>query len=115
MEAGGDYDGDGSAEVFVMEVEGLMEALETAVNEAAGSDEFKTSRGEIFFISEEETMTAGVSPEVYQGAYNWVLLDHDGSRGIHNPYFTVTLLQETYRQVTGEALPNAETPEAEEE
>lgn len=115
LEAAGDYDGDGSPEAFVTEVEGLMEALETAVNETAGSTEFRTSRGEIFFISDDTTMTAGIPTEAYQGAYNWVLIDHDGSRGIHNPYFTVTLLQETIRQMTGTALPNAETPSPEEE
>lgn len=110
MEAAADYDGDGQAEAFVLEVEGLMDALETAVNDTAGSTEFRTSRGEIFFISEETTMTGDIPTEAYQGAYNWVLIDHDGSRGIHNPFFTVTLLQETIRQITGTALPNAQTP-----
>lgn len=110
MEAGADYDGDGQTEAFVTEVEGLMEALESAVNETAGSTEFRTSRGEIFFISEETTMTGAIPTEAYQGAYNWVLIDHDGSSGIHNPYFTVTLLQDTIRQITGTALPNAQTP-----
>lgn len=115
FEAGGDYDGDGSAEAFVTEVEGLMEALEGAVNENAGTTEFVTFRGEIVFLSNDETVTAGIAPEAYQGAYNWVLIDHDRSRGVHNPFFTVTLLQETYRQVTGSELPNAVVPEPEEE
>lgn len=115
MQAGGDYDGDGSEEAFVDEVQGLMDAVQQATNAAAGSDEFRTSRGDIFFISDETTMTAGISQEAYQGAFNWVLIDHDKSRGIHNPYFTVTLLQETYRAVSGSALPGAVAPEVESE
>lgn len=110
MKASADYDGDGTAEVFVDEVQGLMDAVEQATNESAGSDEFRTSRGDIFFISNDTTMTSAIPQEAYQGAFNWVLINHDKSRGIHNPFFTVTLLQETYRQVTGAALPNAEIP-----
>jgi hypothetical protein len=115
MMAGDDYDGDGDVEAFTDEVQGLMDAVAQATNENAGSDEFRTARGDIFFISDDETMTAGVSQEAYQGAFNWVLIDHDKSQGIHNPYFTVTLLQETYRKLTGAALPNAVVPTPEED
>jgi len=113
MMAGGDYDGDGQAEPFVNEVQGLMDALAAAVNEVAGTDEFAARAGEIVFLSGEETQT-DVPTEAYMGAYNWLLIDHDSSRGLHNPAFTVTLLQETYRQVTGNALPNAVVPIPEE-
>lgn len=110
LEAGGDYDGDGQVEPFVDEVQGLMDAVQAAVNESAGSDEFLAEGGEIVFMSGEDTQT--VETEAYSAAYNWVLIDHDGSRGIHNPAFTITLLQETYRQLTGGDLPNAEKPDS---
>lgn len=112
MDAGGDYDGDGATEAFVVEVDGLMNALKAAVNESAGTTDFRASRGAIAFLSSEGTVTAGISAEAYLGAYNWVLIDHDSTNGIHNPLFTVTLLQESYRAVTGSELRNAQTPEA---
>jgi hypothetical protein len=113
VDAKADYDGDGQTEKFVDEVDGLMVAVAEATNQKAGSDKFTTSRGDIFFVSADTTMTSGIPQEAYQGAFNWVLIDHDKSRGIHNPYFTVTLLQETYRAVSGAALPNAEAPKPE--
>lgn len=107
-----DYDGNGKTEAFVTEVAGLMAAVQQATNKKAGSDKFVTSRGDIFFISKDTTMTAAIPKEAYQGAYNWVLIDHDKSQGIHNPFFTVSLLQETYRVVAGSALPNAVAPKS---
>lgn len=112
--ADADYDGNGEAEAFTKEVEGLMSALETAINATAKSTEFTAEGGSITFMSNETTVTDVPNP-AYMGAYNWVLIDHDGSGGIHNPFFTVSLLQETYRQMTGSAIPNAEPPTVDEE
>ncbi|MHB9003726.1 MAG: hypothetical protein ACYC6C_06635 [Coriobacteriia bacterium] len=109
--ADADYDGNGQAEAFVTEVEGLMNALETAINETAESTEFAAQSGSIIFKSNDTTMTTVPTP-AYMGAYNWELIDHDSSRGIHNPFFTVSLLQETYREMTGAAIPNAQPPTA---
>jgi hypothetical protein len=112
--ADADYDGNGQAEAFVTEVEGLMSALETAINATANSTEFAAQSGSIVFKSNDTTMTTVPTP-AYMGAYNWELIDHDSSRGIHNPFFTVSLLQETYRQMTGAAIPNAQPPQADDE
>lgn len=109
MQAKADYDGDGNQEMFVDEVKGLQDSLAKAVNKAAKSDKFVAEGGELSFMSKGTTLTT-VPEKAYVAAYNWVLIDHDKSQGIHNPYFTVTLLQETYRQLTGAALPNAKVP-----
>lgn len=110
VKAGGDYDGDGQTEVFVDEVQGLMDALAGAVNAKAGSTKFAAQSGHIAFTGSNDTTLSTVPPQAYMGAYNWVLINHDKSRGIHNPFFTVSLLQETYRAVTGTELANAVKP-----
>lgn len=109
IDARADYDGDGRTEAFVEEVDGLMDALYLAVNRIAETDEFFGESGAIVFKSDDETRTA-IPNEAYMGAYNWTLIDHDKSRGLHNPAFTVTLLQESYRQMTGSEIPNAQKP-----
>ncbi len=105
----GDYDGNGKIEPFVTEVDGLMSAVAGAVNKTANTDAFVALQGEIVFTSKGTTVTV-VPTSAYQGAYNWELVDHDKSNGIHNPFYVVTLLQESYRAMIGSELPGAVKP-----
>ncbi|RJQ50777.1 MAG: hypothetical protein C4521_13560 [Actinobacteria bacterium] len=116
LRAKADYDGDGTREPFVNEVDGLMSAVASATARRSGEETFTSAEGRIFFKSDDQTAAAGAVDEIsYLGAYNWFVVSHDGSRGLHNPYFTVTLLQDTYRAVAGRPLPNARRPQIEEE
>lgn len=105
----GDYDGNGKIEPFVKEVAGLMNAVAYAVNKTANTETFVASQGEIIFKSKGTTVKT-VPTKAYQGAYNWELVDHDKSSGIHNPFYVVTLLQESYREMIGSELPGAVKP-----
>lgn len=91
-----DYDGDGQTEKAAAEVEGLMEKLKAEINRAAGSTDFRSERGDVAF--EGGTVTTG--DPAYQAAYNYLFVEKDKSRGIHNYQFTVRLLQQSLEGVS---------------
>lgn len=80
-----DYDGDGTIEKTVVEVEGLSDALKAAIEAKAGT--FESKSGQLVFAS-------GTAPDdaTYAAAYNYFFVMKDGSRGVHNTAFTVDLL-----------------------
>jgi len=90
-----DFDGDGTTETVAMEVEGLSEALKTAIEAKAGK--FESSRGQVVFASKENPDDA-----TYAAAYNYFYVQKDGSKGIHNTEFTVDLLRRSTSAVGGE-------------
>ncbi|MCW3488792.1 hypothetical protein [Dethiobacter alkaliphilus] len=108
LTAGSDYDGDGEAKGFQDEVQGLLDLLEAAISEELNGGSFTTGGGAIQFTSGDGEEDVDVPNEVYQAAYNHVLVTNDGSLGIHNPIFVVQLLQQSYRELTGEDVPDAE-------
>lgn len=91
-----DVDGDGQNEPFQTEVEGLMEALKSAIEKSAGGT-FKSEGGAIVFAG-------GAKPDAadYAAAYNYLYVLDDGSNGVHNPKFTQTLLQVSIDSVGGQ-------------
>lgn len=86
-----DYDGDGQEEEFQAEIDGLLEAARTNIEQRAGGP-FRSERGAIVFEGGR-----AVDNDVYADAYNYLLVWNDGSRGLHNPEFTVNVL----RDITG--------------
>jgi len=106
LRAGADYDGDGNIEGFMDEVEGLLNLVQAALTEALDGGSFEVGGGRIRFRNAAgEDIPA--PNEVYQAAYNHTLVSQDGSLGIHNPLFTVQLLQQSYRVLTGGQVPGA--------
>lgn len=89
-----DFDGDGSVEKTVIEIEGLTEKLKGAIEAKAGT--FQSSRGQVAFAA-----GTVVDDATYAAAYNYFFVLKDGSRGIHNPAFTVDLLNLSIRAVGG--------------
>lgn len=107
LTAKNDYDGDGETKGLQEEVAGLLGMVEEAIGEALDGGSFETGGGQILFknAAGEEIE---VENEVYQAAYNYTLVRQDGSLGVHNPIFTVQLLQQSYKALTGEDVPDAE-------
>ncbi len=105
--ASGDYDGDGKVDGIQDEVTGLLNKLSAAAAKEMGADSLAQFQGRIVFKSGATTVTAPIPGKVYQAAYNWALVTNDKSLGIHNPKFTVTLLQQSYMTLTGAAVPNS--------
>lgn len=108
LTARADYDGDGEAKGLQEEVDGLLNRLAEAIAEALDGGSFETGGGRIQFQDAQGQALAEVPNEVYMAAYNHVLVTQDGSLGIHNPLFAVQLLQQSYRALTGNNVPNAE-------
>jgi len=89
-----DYDGDGTKEKTVVEIEGLSKTLEAAIQAKAGK--FESASGQVKFAN-------GTKPDdaTYAAAYNYFFVQKDGSGGIHNTKFTVDLLTRSIRAVGG--------------
>jgi len=88
-----DYDGDGTKEKTVVEIEGLTETLKTAIEAKAG--QFESKSGQVAFASGTPDQAT------YAAAYNYFFVLKDGSRGVHNTAFTVDLLTRSIRAVGG--------------
>ena len=108
LKAGGDYDGDGETEGFQTEVEGLLALLQEAIVEELNGGSFTSSHGTVVFKDKEGEELSEVPDELYQAAYNYLLVQNDGSLGIHNPTLALQLLQQSYKVLKGEDIPQAE-------
>ncbi len=103
-----DYDGDKVVEGIQDEVKGLMALLEKAA--ADKEKELGATFGENHgaFAWKDKANAAAKVPEVlYNARFNLALVEEDGSHGIHNPAYVVSLLQDSYKQLTGQDVPGA--------
>ena len=107
LKAGGDYDGDGETEGFQTEVEGILALVQEAIVDELNGGSFTSSHGTVVFKDAEGTELSEVPDELYQAAYNYLLVSNDGSLGIHNPTLVVQLLQQSYKVLKGEDIPKA--------
>ncbi len=107
LEAKGDYDGNGKVEGLQDEVLGLMSILETAIINALDGGSFEASKGAITYYDKNGLPMNSVPNEIYLASYNYLLIEHDGSKGVHNPLFTVQVLQHSYNHLVGKDIPNA--------
>ena len=88
-------------------MEGLLNLVQEAIAEALDGGSFEVVGPAITFSDAAGAAVTEVPDEVYQAAYNHVLVTNDGSLGVHNPLFVVQLLQQSYRALTGEDVPDA--------
>jgi len=103
-----DYDGDKVVEGIQDEVHGLLELVKDAINKAidpAGGS-FADERGSFVFRNAKGEAVK-VSDNIWKAAWNWQVVEDDGSHGVHNPAYAVRLLQQAYKFVTGKDVPNA--------
>lgn len=103
---GADYDGNGQLTGMQEEVKGLLSILADAAVKRSNATTLTESNGLIVFKRGETTVTP-ITDDVYQAAYNWALVTNDSSFGLHNPRFTIDLLQNSYMALTGNPVPNA--------
>jgi len=107
LAAGGDYDGDGKQEGLQSEVEGLLSLVAEAVKEKTGGGEISSSHGSVVITGADGEEMAEIPDDIYQAAYNYLLVSSNGSLGVHNPTYTVQLLQQSYKRLTGKDVPGA--------
>ncbi|OEF97903.1 ammonia-forming cytochrome c nitrite reductase subunit c552 [Desulfuribacillus alkaliarsenatis] len=93
---------------FQDQVQEWVSQLEEAIFEETGSVYISSGGGQLIFYADEartETLTPDqVSLEAFIAAYNVYLIRTEGSWGVHNPAYTRSLLQESYRALTGDEL-----------
>lgn len=106
FQAKADYDGNQKAEGIQDEVLGLMKILEEAIIDELDGGSFEASKGAINYYDKKGDPISFVSDEIYLASYNYLLIKNDGSKGVHNPLFTVQLLQHSYKELTGKDVPN---------
>jgi hypothetical protein len=85
VKAFADYDQDGRIEGFQFEVEGLLAKLKDKLPKDRLTGEPVTMK--------KDSMLVMNQPRVVQDLWNYYFINNDGSRGIHNPKYTVALLQ----------------------
>lgn len=89
--ASADFDGDGTIEGVQTEIEGLLEKLAEVLpkNEQGGVLSYPIS-------------TENTNELQRKALWNYWVINNDGSKGVHNTQFSVQVLQETYKHLTGE-------------
>ncbi|MFA5536455.1 MAG: cytochrome c3 family protein [Bacillota bacterium] len=107
LKANEDYDGDGVIGGMQDEISGLMIILLRAINQSLKGGHFEALRGAFLFYDQEGNLLQDVPKELYLAAYNYTLINYDGSKGIHNPFFTAQLLQQSYKALTGKDIEGA--------
>ncbi len=91
-----DLDGDGTAEGLQVEVHGLMEELATYLP--------KSAEGLVLIQSSADFTTAvddSLTPRIMKGGYVYFFVEEDRSFGIHNPQFTVAMLNAALNEMKG--------------
>lgn len=108
-EAKADYDGNGQKEGVQTEVDGLLKLVNDEILEKLDGGKFVSSHGSVE-IQDKDGNVVETPPEenVYNAAWNYFFVDYDGSKGIHNPKYVVQLLQQSYKGLTGNDVPNGE-------
>ncbi len=109
-----DFDGDGTIEGVQSEVTGLRTVLENAII-ATGIDSLttlglKTVVGRDSTDGVWDTVNAnGVwwPSQIRGAAFNLLAVEYDQSNGVHNAAFTVQLLQQSYKYLTGNDVAGA--------
>jgi len=89
IDGNADLDGNGVAEGLQVEVQGLMKQLALLLP--------PVGENEVVLPSGDSTLT----PSIMKSAYAYVWVEEDRSFGIHNPAFTVALLDAAIREVGG--------------
>ncbi|MCL4436061.1 MAG: cytochrome c3 family protein [Thaumarchaeota archaeon] len=89
--ASADFDGNGKTEGVQTEVKGLLAKLEAKLP--------KDKNGAVLSL----VNTNNTNELQRKALWNYWVIKNDGSNGVHNTQFAVQVLQETYKQLTGES------------
>jgi len=108
-EAKGDYDGNGKKEGVQTEITGLLKLVNDKIREKLNGGKFESVHGSIKFTDASgKALETPPDEKIYGAAWNYFFVDYDGSKGIHNTKYAVQLLQQSYKDLTGEDVPKAE-------
>lgn len=98
-----DYNGDGVIEGVQTEVQHLLDKLSTMLPPAGyRADGNYVADGLVKTLSFNWSQT-NMPVKFLEAAYNWQLVNNDGSRGVHNAAYAVGLLKASIADLTGDA------------
>jgi nitrate/TMAO reductase-like tetraheme cytochrome c subunit len=86
------------------EIKAQLAKLETAILDATGAVKIEAGGGAFSYYDADGNQITDIPHEAYVATYNWRLVAVDGSFGVHNPLYAKSLIQESYKYLTGEDL-----------
>ncbi len=92
---------------FQDEVAAKLEVLKKAIMEDVGiaTLEYDGHNWKYADAAGTEIDKGAFSQEAYAAFYNFIMIQDDGSLGIHNPRYTMSLIDESYKALTGNPMP----------
>jgi hypothetical protein len=97
---GEDWDGTNGVQGIQSETTGLLDEIRTLLN-TTGVASVTNAQGEYTgFASPGAWSTNALRDAQYKAAWNWMMIARDRSKGVHNPAFTIRLLQNTYTDLS---------------
>lgn len=107
--ARGDYDGSGNLDGIQTEILGLLDILTLEIQSRDSRLSLDKERQFVFDGSPENVRRSnGFSDPVLRAIFNVYFVRNDASNGVHNAAYAVELLQKSYRELTGQDVPNAD-------
>ncbi len=114
--ASDDFDGDGAVEGVQNEVGGLLDLLDIALTDSLATlildfgldttgwdlaDQLGIKYHEKYNQDSTVIDTLAIPMKFRASGYNWVFVEDDKNFGIHNPDYTIQLLQQSFYYLTG--------------
>ncbi len=91
---------------FVDEIQAMLDTLKEAIFAETGAVDLYSAAGQLVFEGPdgERLSTEDVSLEAFVAGYSYYEVKYEGSYGIHNPAYARSLLQNSYKALTGEDM-----------
>jgi hypothetical protein len=91
-----DWDGNGAIDGVQTETVGLLDRVRTLLNDT-GLVSVTNALGETTgYRTNGLSATAVIKDAQLKAAWNWMMITRDRSKGVHNPLYTIRLLQNTW-------------------
>jgi hypothetical protein len=91
-----DWDGDGVTNGVQTETQGLLDRVRTLLNDT-GLVSVTNALGETTgYRTNGLSATFEIREAQLKAAWNWMMINREGSHGVHNPLYTIRLLQNTW-------------------
>ncbi len=95
-----DWDGNGEVSGVQTETQGLLDRVRTLL-ETSGVQSIQNEAGFYTgFRTNGLSADAVIRDAQFKAAWNWMMINRDGSKGVHNPLYTIRLLQNTFTDLS---------------
>lgn len=102
-----DYDGNGIVEGVQTETQNLLDKVRILINQTGIASTKNAAGAFAGFSSTGISATDPLKTAQQKAAWNWMLINRDGSRGVHNTQFSIRLLQTTWTDLNTKYTNNA--------